>query len=253
MGGKKQPERCKWTAVRLTGFWSALVIAICPLASLCVAVPARSGPNCLENCVSYPYTDIGQFYPGDYWWMYPMTVAAFALIVFAASALYAAPPERRVFGSIGLGFAVLSGTVLSICYFVQIEVIQPSVLAGETDGIAVLTQYNEHGLFIALEDLGYLAMSFTLLAIAFAFAPHTRLHAAMRWIAGINFMLVLGAFLYIQVVFHVARSYHFEVVAISADWLAMLLLGSLAAVSFFRNLFEGGHGRQSGPQEFRNE
>lgn len=30
---------------------------------------------------------------------------------------------------------------------------------GETEGITLLTQYNAHGIFIALEELGYLLMS----------------------------------------------------------------------------------------------
>jgi hypothetical protein len=27
---------------------------------------------------------------------------------------------------------------------------------GETDGLSILTQYNPHGIFIALEEIGYL-------------------------------------------------------------------------------------------------
>jgi hypothetical protein len=30
---------------------------------------------------------------------------------------------------------------------------------GETEGITLLTQYNAHGIFIVLEELGYLLMS----------------------------------------------------------------------------------------------
>jgi hypothetical protein len=35
-------------------------------------------------------------------------------------------------------------------------------MKGETDGIALITQYNEHGLFIAMEELGYITMSIAL-------------------------------------------------------------------------------------------
>ena len=34
---------------------------------------------------------------------------------------------------------------------------------GETDGIALLTQYNGHGIFIAMEELGYITMSISFL------------------------------------------------------------------------------------------
>ena len=47
---------------------------------------------------------------------------------------------------------------------------QPSILLGETEGFALLTQYNPHGVFIALEDLGYflMGMAFVFLGALFA-------------------------------------------------------------------------------------
>jgi hypothetical protein len=54
---------------------------------------------------------------------------------------------------LGIVFATISCTLLVGDYFIQISVIQPSLLKGETDGIALLTQYNPHGIFIALEEV----------------------------------------------------------------------------------------------------
>jgi hypothetical protein len=34
--------------------------------------------------------------------------------------------------------------------------LQPSLLAGETEGIAMLSQFNPHGLFIILEEPGFI-------------------------------------------------------------------------------------------------
>jgi hypothetical protein len=32
-------------------------------------------------------------------------------------------------------------------------VVQPSLLSGESEGLAIISQYNPHGVFIAMQDL----------------------------------------------------------------------------------------------------
>lgn len=221
-------------AARLAVFWSSLILSLSPVAAALVVAPPRSGPFCTEECIAYPYVDIARLYPAEYWWMYAMIVAGFALIALGAAAVSLTPVPRRALARIGNGFAVLAGTVLAICYFIQIEVIQPSVLAGETDGIAVLTQYNEHGVFIALEDLGYLTMALALLGITAGLKPLGRLFASAYWVALVGAVLVVGGFLAITIVLGVERSYYFEVFAISVDWLVMLVAGGLMAVASMR-------------------
>ena len=70
-----------------------------------------------------------------------------------------APEPRRIFSRIGLAFAIAYAVVVGVDYFVQFTVVIPSLQAGETEGLSLFTQYNPHGLFIAGEALGYLAMS----------------------------------------------------------------------------------------------
>ena len=75
-----------------------------------------------------------------------------------------------MYGQIGLSFALLSAGVLLGDYFVQFSVVPVSLMNGQTEGIALLTQYNPYGAFIVLEELGYLLMglSFAFLAPVFA-------------------------------------------------------------------------------------
>ena len=47
-------------------------------------------------------------------------------------------------------------------YFLQLTVVVPSLQAGETDGLSLFTQYDPHGLFIAMEALGYLMLTVAL-------------------------------------------------------------------------------------------
>jgi len=67
---------------------------------------------------------------------------------------------------IGLSFAIVSVVLLLSDYYIQIAVIKPSLINGETEGIAILSQYNPHGIFIALEEIGYITMILALFSIA---------------------------------------------------------------------------------------
>lgn len=222
------------TLANAIGLWSAVAVVLSTLAAMVLLVPARSGPFCLAECLAYPYVDIAQFYPGDYRWMVPSMLGALALVPLGAAVLDAAELERRILGVLAVAFATLTAAVLSICYMTQILVVQPSVLAGETEGIALLTQYNDHGLFIALESLGYLLMSVAVALIGLALPARGRTGAWVRWLSGLYGVAVLGAFVVIEVTQGVGRSYFFEVASISANWLALLALGVVAGLKFRR-------------------
>src|SRR4030067_298612 len=64
------------------------------------------------------------------------------------------------------GFAIMAALILAGDYFIQFSVVPVSLMSGETEGITLLTQYNAHGIFIVLEELGYLLMSLSFVLIA---------------------------------------------------------------------------------------
>ena len=68
-----------------------------------------------------------------------------------------------------------------------------SVRNEETAGIALLTQYNPHGIFIALEEAGYLLMSISFLCVAVVFPAQTRRLTAIRWLFVLGFVVPLAA------------------------------------------------------------
>ena len=82
-------------------------------------------------------------------------VAAGIVVALVAAVHEWAPAERRVSSLLGLCLVVVAAAVLLIDYFVQATVLQPSLVKGQLDGWALLTQYNPNGVFIALEELGY--------------------------------------------------------------------------------------------------
>jgi hypothetical protein len=105
---------------------------------------------------------------------------------------------------------------------------------GETDGIALITQYNGHGIFIAMEDLGYITMSISFLFLAFVFSIQNRLEKTIRLILILACVLTVISFVFYSVKFGIDRSYRFEVAAITINWLVSITAGILISV-FLKN------------------
>jgi hypothetical protein len=81
-----------------------------------------------------------------------------------------AADDKKLYSQIGLSFAVVYAAVITTDYFIQWTVVEPSMLSGETAGLALFSQYDPHGLVVALEGLGYLMMNGAFLFAAAVFA-----------------------------------------------------------------------------------
>jgi hypothetical protein len=211
-------------SAKSVGVWIAFATSALTLLTFAAAVatPPLSGPFCrAADCLAYPYLDAISRFPRDYLWMYPailLTLAYVSLVAFA----YAIAPAHRTFPALLASIAAsLAGAFLIADYFVQIAVVQPSLLAGEADGISLLSQYNPHGVFIALEELGYLFMALSFLLVAPMFVGNTRLERALRIVLRGGCVAGIIAFLAISMRYGVHREYRFEVAIISIDWLAL--------------------------------
>ncbi|MEJ2355136.1 MAG: hypothetical protein P8Y62_04445, partial [candidate division WOR-3 bacterium] len=127
-------------AVRI-GFYAAILTTVLTVVTLSVVRPPISGPFCKGSCIEYPYTDIISRFPIDYIWMYTAILLTLAYLVLMVCIHRGTSDEKKVFSQIGLSFALISAAILTVDYFVQISVVQPSLLNGETNGISILTQY----------------------------------------------------------------------------------------------------------------
>lgn len=226
------------SSVYRLGFWSALLTAVAAAAALGIAIstaPARSGPSCLvEPCVTYPYTDAAAFVPNDYLWMYPaFLLGPFFLMLIACLHHYAAT-DKKLFSQIALSFAVIAAAALAANYFIQLTVMQPSFLQGEVEGLSLFSQYNPHGVFIALEDIGYLMMGAAFLFIAAAFGRSGRLERAIQLLFGISGVLVIGALIVLALFYGYDLEYRYEVVSLLIDWTVLIVAGVLLSVFFRR-------------------
>lgn len=208
---------------------SLVILTAITFALAMLAVPP-SGPYCPGGCMNYPYPDILKYYPRDYYWMYSAIFQLFTFIVFMVSNHITAATGKKLFSLMNVTFALLSAVVLLIAYFVQFSVVPVSVMKGESDGIAILTQYNGHGIFIAMEELGYIAMSISFLFLAFVFSAKNRLEKSLRWLLLLPSIIIVISFIFYSLKYGLDRDYRFEVTAITVNWLVTIAAGILISI-----------------------
>ncbi len=210
----------------LLGSWIALALTGLTVVTFALALTA------LPDDVPYPFTSdvIAAQWPGDYVWMYPAMLLMLLFIALVASVHLYAPLKRRIFSLLGLCVASVAAAVLLIDYFVQVTVVPVSLEKGQLDGWAMLTMYNPNGVFIALEELGYLLMSLALALLAFVFVGRNRVERAIRWVFLLNFLTVVGALVAVSLLYGWDRGYVFEIIVILIVWSTLIVAGPLVAV-----------------------
>lgn len=220
------------------GIYSSIFMTILTIITFGFAIIAipPSGPYCPGNCMGYPYSDILSYYPRDYYWMYFAVFQIFAYLIFIISNHFIATEEKKIFSFISFSFAMITAVILLADYFIQFTVVPISVMKGQTEGISLLTQYNGQGIFIAMEELGFISMSLSFLFLAPVYSTKTRLEKVIRWMLILPFVLILFSFVYYSIRFGLDRDYRFEVAAITINWLAAIIAGILIGLFFKRKM-----------------
>lgn len=218
------------------GYYTSIITTLLTVITFGIAIntPPLSGPFCTGSCFEYPYTDIAGRFPRDYYWMYPAILLSFSYLMMMISVHHVASNEKKLYSMIGVAFGLMSAFVLSVDYFIQLSVIQPSLLAGETEGIALLTQFNPHGIFIVLEELGFLFMSISFVFLIPVFYKTNALEKAIKSISIISFLFVLASFASIAMIYGINREYRFEVAVITITWIELIVIGILFSRYFKR-------------------
>lgn len=228
------------------GFWVATTTAVLGLVSLGMAATTlpRTGPFCSQGCLDYPFATSVEFVPRDFLWMYPATVMLLAYMTLTIVVLAHAKPDRRLTAMVGVAFTLLAVGPLAVDYAIQLTVVQPSLLAGESDGIALVSQYNPHGVFIALESVGYVALAVAFVFLSPAITGRDWPVRALRWLLLVAGVLTLVTLVVMSWWFGMDLEYRFEVIAISITWITVIASAALLAVWLRRPA-----GAERGPQE----
>jgi hypothetical protein len=221
---------------RRLGFWAAALTAALTAISFAIAVTTLpvSGPSCTADCVGYPYREVAALVPHDYIWMYPATVLMVVFVVLLACIHQSMPENRRLYSLLALVFGAMAASLLAADYYIQIAALQPSILKGEWEGVALVTQYNPHGIFIALEELGYLLMSLAFLFAGLVFAHAGRLERALRWLLVGGALALFAVYVAMRFLYGQNLEYRFEVTAIAINWTLLIVVGILLSIWFRR-------------------
>lgn len=188
----------------------------------------------LPDKVPYPFTSkqIADQWPGDYYWLFPAMILMLLFVALVAAVHEHTPPEHKVYSLLALAVAAIAAAVLLINYYIQATVMQPSLEKGQLDGWAIFSQYNPNGIFIALEELGYLLMSLVFLCLVPALGNATRVEKSLRWLFLLSFAAVLLALAVVSSFMGKDRGDVFEIAVISIVWLTLIVAGLLLARLF---------------------
>ena len=219
-----------------TGKWVALSTSLMVLISFSFAIltTPKAGTNCTGSCVSYPYKDISKFFPFDYLWMILMSIAIMIYLLLFTVIHYNTSSSRKIFSQFAMNFAVLTTLTLVLDYFVQVLVIQASITNGEYEGIALLTQFNPHGIFIALEVIGYLFMVISFVFLIPAIEGKTKEEKWIRITLQISIVGSIVSLIVFYTIYGIDTGYRFEVAVIFFTWTALIIIGFLF-YRYFKN------------------
>jgi hypothetical protein len=107
-----------------------------------------------------------------------------SFVVMMVSIHYAAPEEKKIWSHIGITFAVLYAALVSIVYVTWLFVVEPHVLRGQAEQVALLSF--APGSFMQMVDgLGYTFMGIATLFAAPVFAGK-RVEQWIRWLCLLN-------------------------------------------------------------------
>lgn len=220
-----------------TGYYISLFTAILTIITFTIAflTPPLSGPFCVADCYQYPFTDIASRFPRDYYWMFLAIFLEISYLIMMLTVHHTTKPEKKLYSLIGTTFAIMSALILMVDYFLQLSIIQPSLLAGEMDGISILTQFNPHGVFIVLEEMGFLFMIISFFALFPVFSEKKKWNKAIQWTGIIGFILAIIAFILISLKHGIHKEYRFEVAIITIAWCELIIMSFLFA-KYFKKL-----------------
>src|SRR4030043_1224993 len=96
------------------GLYFSVLTALLTIVTFGFAITAIpiSGANCREGCIEYPYLNTVAQFPKDYLWMIPAIVLMLLYVIWMISMHAYAAPSKKIFGQIGLSFALMSALIL---------------------------------------------------------------------------------------------------------------------------------------------
>jgi hypothetical protein len=167
--------------------------------------------------------------------MYPAVVLNLLVMLLVECIHQQMSPRGELLSRIGVAFTIMGVAILVVDYASQLTFLQPALLLGETEGLSPWTQYNPHGIFIALENVGYVLLNLAFLFIGLAMLRMpTRLWRAAGWVFAGAGALTLMLLVFYSASYRVRLDYRFEVTGLAITWLVLIAAPVLLTIAFLK-------------------
>jgi len=151
------------TLVSRIGFWSAILVTIFLAIS---GITSSASIYLVSNISGFILTSI--------------------FLIVITCIYYSAPDDKKILGQIGLSFAIIYATMISMNYFIQLTFVKFG--AFNTDIFSIT---NPQSMMMTIEVLGYFFMGLSTLFFAPIFQSG-RLEKSIRWLFVFNGILGIG-------------------------------------------------------------
>jgi hypothetical protein len=157
--------------VRRIGVWSAIVAA---LSGGAFTVGVLLG---ISGALARPWDAAAS--------LVPSLLLAPAFVVLLVSLHHSVPSTKKIWTHLAVAFACIYAPLCAMAYVVELSVVQPLVVRGQADQVALLTLARfgtqPNTVFTAIDGLGYAFMSLACLFAAVALGP-SGLERWIRWL-----------------------------------------------------------------------
>ncbi len=200
-------------AVARLGFWSAVLTAsFCVLFTIAAVLTEA-------HVLSAPWTVVLPLVPSL------LLAPSFLAMMVSVNALVL--NERKVWSQLGVAFAGVYVPLCAAAYIVELFVVEPRVLRGETTQVVLLTLVRGDSVFNAIDGIGYVFMCLATLVTAPAFG-HARLEQWIRRLFVANGVLGVPIFL----TYFVNRSFMWA----AALWSVSITASAILLAVHFRHV-----------------
>jgi hypothetical protein len=181
-------------SVKTIGFWSALLATlfsltyvIGQLAEWAGLLGSSGGPESVSTPLGLAAL------------LTPSLLLGSSFLILTVSIHYLASPAQKIWSHLAIAFATAYAVLISIVYFVQLTLVAPRLVQGNTEGIEVFLFVPFDSFLYAVDILGYSFMSVATLFAAMVFTDEG-LERIVRLFLLANGLLL--PFIALQMYFH---------------------------------------------------
>lgn len=181
-------------SVRSLGYWSAIFSSVFSIAYIIAQLiewmgllGSQGGPESMSTPM------------GLVWLLTPSLLLGVSFLILMVSIHYCASESDKIWSHLGLSFATAYMVLIGIVYFVQLTLVVPRLMSGNTQDIQLLIFTPFDSFLYAVDILGYSFMSVATLFASRVFTGEG-LEKKVRWFLTANGVLI--PFLVFQMYYH---------------------------------------------------